>query len=67
MDKPKITIQPTDEHLKKKQRQAKLVGLDTDRKKGSLTQGDKLDIIIKQNDILVEQNDHIIELLSKQR
>lgn len=54
MSKPTIRIQKTDIHTKAERRQAKLADIEKSRAKGGLTQGDKLDIVIKQNDIIIE-------------
>lgn len=57
MTKPKITIQPTDEHLKKQQRQAKLAAMTDKKVKGKLTIDDldaKLDIILEQQEEILQ-------------
>jgi len=60
MNKPKITVQPTEEHLKKQQRQAKLAALAEKKSKGKLMLEDldaKLDIILElQEEVLTILN-----------
>lgn len=58
MDKPKITIQPTDEHVKQQERQAKLASMADKKKQGKLTMEDldaKLDIILEQQEEILQR------------
>lgn len=62
MNRPKIVIQPTEEHKKRQQRQVKLTTLTEKRKQGKLT----LEDLDAKLDIILEQQEEILQRLSQQ-
>ena len=61
MNRPKIVIQPTEEHKKKQQRQVELALLRDKKKQGKLTLEDldtKLDIILGQQEEILQRLSH---------